>query len=318
MIKNPPLIKKAVEEMGGTIEKIIPERGVFLIKLKKEQILVSRKFQIARDFLSGNSLTSFKDLTYAVLKKNNLPMPKSVCFYRRTLHKTDIAEKLGQIKYPIVIKDAKGSNSKGVFTNIRRLSEARNIILREIANFSSLIAQEMVFGKEYRVLMLDKKAIGVLEMIPPRIFGDGKSTVRELIEAKQAGTAAKTKFDNFFHKLLEEQSTNLGAIIETGREVYIKKNSCLAEGGETKDATDFINPGIEKICAEATKAVGKYLSGIDLICSDISKNPEEQTINLLEINGTPDLYIHYNPTHGTTRNVIKPILAFILDLKKRS
>jgi energy-coupling factor transporter ATP-binding protein EcfA2 len=34
----------------------------------------------------------------------------------------------------------------------------------------------------------------------------------------------------------------------------------------------------------------------------------------LEINGKPDLYIHYNPTHGQSRNVIKDIIQFILKL----
>ncbi len=318
MIKNPPLIKRVVEEMGGTIDKIVPERGCFLINLKGEKIFVSRKFQIASDFLSGKALTAYKDLTYVALKENNIPTPKTVCFYKKTLNTNDSAKKLASLTYPIVLKDANGSNSKGVFTNIETLSEAKKLLTQEIKNFPFLIAQEMVFGKEYRVLILAKEAIGVLEMIPPRIFGDGKSTVKKLIEKKQLNKKQKTIFNKYLKKILEEQNVKLNTILKKDQEIFIKKNSCLAEGGETKDVTDLINPTLKKVCERAAKATGKLLAGIDIICEDISKDPSKQKFNILEINGKPDLYIHYNPTHGKTRNVVKDILEFILKLNQEN
>lgn len=316
MIKNPPIIKKVVEEMGGTIEKIVPERGYFCININGEKIFVTRKFQIASDFFSGSALTAYKDLTYAALKENSIPTPKSVCLYRKTLIGKELDKKLSCLKYPLVIKDAKGSNSRGVFTNIQNLETAKETILREMKKFSSLIVQEMVFGKEYRVLILKNKAIGVLEMIPPRIFGDGKSTVRELIKKKQAKKYNETKFDQTLREILKEQRTSLDSILEKDREIFIKKNSCLAEGGETNNVTELIHPGIERLCADAAKAMGKYLVGIDIICEDIGQNPAKQPFSILEINGKPDLYIHYKPTHGETRNVIRNIIEFILELKK--
>jgi len=93
---------------------------------------------------------------------------------------------------------------------------------------------------------------------------------------------------------------------------YIKKSSCLAEGGETKDVIDAVHPNIEKICVAASKVVGKYLVGIDIMCDDVSKDPSEQSFNIIEINGKPDLYIHYNPTHGQTRNVVEDIVKFMV------
>ncbi len=316
MIENQRIIKRVVGEMGGTIEEIAPERKYFCINISGEKIFVSRKFEIASDFFSGKALTACKDLTYVALKENGLPTPKSVCLYRKTLAESALGEKLAPLNYPLVIKDAKGSNSKGVFTDIKTVENAKEIIMREIENFSSLIVQEMVFGREYRVLVLKNKAIGVLEMIPPRIFGDGESTVKELIEKKQTRRYARTKPDKALNEILQEQGITLGDILEKNREIFIKKNSCLAEGGETRDVTALINPEIERICAKAAMAVGKYLVGIDLICDNISKRPTEQAINILEINGKPDLYIHYKPTHGKTRNVIKDIIEFILKLKR--
>jgi cyanophycin synthetase len=316
MKKNSLIITRVVQEMGGIIEKIVPERSCFSIKLRGEKILFFRKFQIASDFISGKMLTDYKDVTYVALKENDLPTPKSACFYKKSLHEKNVETELAPLNYPVVIKDANGSNSKGVFVNVKNLAEAKEIIFREIHTFSCLIAQEMVFGKEFRVLILGGMAIGVLEMIPPRVFGDGINTVKKLILMKQSEFSQKTTFDETLNKILKKQGLTLDDIPKKDQSVFIKNNSCLAEGGETSNVTESIHPGIEQLCVKAAKAVGKSLAGIDLICDDISKDPTKQSISILEINGKPDLYIHYDPTHGKTQNVIKNIIDFILELKK--
>jgi len=315
MKKNQSIIKEVVEEMGGTIEKIIPERKYFCININNEKIFISRKFEIASDFISGKMLTEHKDLTYVVLKKNNLPTPKSVCFYKKTLTSVNTEKKLSSLSYPIAIKDSNGSNSKGVFINIKNISEAKKIILREIDKFKFLIAQEMIFGKEYRVLILGNEAVGVLEMIPPRISGDGKNTIRKLIKKKQIKNFEKTEFDSTLNNILKDQRVSLDTILKKEQRIFIKGNSCLSEGGETKDATESIHPEIKKICVQAAKATGRNLAGIDLICDDIATHPSKQIISILEVNGKPDICIHYNPTYGKTQNVVKKIIYYILKLK---
>lgn len=317
MIRNSSLIKKVVGEMGGSIEKIIPERGCFYIMIDGERIFISRKFKITTSPFVGKELTAFKDLTYFLLEKEGIPTPKSVCFYRKTLLTDTVDEKLSSLKYPIVIKDADGSNSRGVFVNIMNPDEAKKIINEKISKFPRLIAQEMVFGKEFRVLMLKDKAIGVLEMIPPRIFGDGVSTIDDLITEKQKKAQQKTLRDQALIEILNKQGLSLETVLDKGASVFIKGNSCLAEGGETKDVTDIINSDIVSLCAEAEKLTRNYLVGIDIICEDITRSPHEQVFSILEINGKPDLYIHYNPTHGKTRNVIKNIIEFIVDMRKK-
>jgi len=315
MLKNQAIIKTVVKNMGGTFEKIIPERNYFYIKINNERIFINRKFVINNSFFSRKQLTNFKDLTYILLKENNIPTPKTTCFYRKTLNKINLEENLKQLSFPIVIKDANGSNSLGVFVNIETLEEAKKIILQEIKKYSCLLAQEMIFGKEYRVLILENKAIGVLEMIPPRIFGNGKNTVKELIEKKQKKTK-KTPFNNALVKILNEQKEKLTSVPKEGKEIFFKKNSCLSEGGETKDATAIINKEIVSLCVEVAKIVDKKLVGLDIVCDDIRKKTSEQNFNVIEANRRPDIYIHYNPTFGETRNVVKNIVEFILKLKK--
>lgn len=312
MIKNTLLIKKVVEEMGGTFEKVIPERGCYYIHLKGKSFLITRKFRIAKSFISIVGATEYKDLTYALLRRNSLPTPTTVFFFRKTFNPKDAANKLVNMKFPIIIKDSSGSNSKGIFPYIKNLKEAQAILNKELLSFRSLIAQEMIFGKEYRILLLDDKVIGALEMIPPRIFGNGKDTVAQLIEKKQEHARRKTPIDQALKRILKEQGFSLKHILGTGEIASIRKNSSLAEGGETRDVTGIVNKEIVSICAQASDAIGCHLTGIDIICNDISMDPASQIFGILEINGKPDIYIHYSPTYGEPRNVVKPILNFIL------
>jgi cyanophycin synthetase len=175
-----------------------------------------------------------------------------------------------------------------------------------------MIAQEMVFGKEYRILILDEKVIGGLEMIPPYALGDGVSTIRKIIQEKQDTTERRTDFDEKLEQILKQQNVTLESIMPKNEIAYIKKSSCLAEGGETSDVTDIVHGDIEKICVAASKVVGKALVGIDVMCDDISKDPKKQSFHIIEINGKPDLYIHYNPTHGQTREVVEDIVRFMV------
>jgi len=315
MIKNPPIIKKIVKEMGGSIEEIIPERGYFYIKLKGEKIFVSRKFKISRNVIVGGETTKFKDLTYAILKRNNLPTPKTVCFYE-TVKNPALRKKLSTLKFPIIVKDSEGSNSRGIFPNINTLKIAEDTIVKQIKKFSKLIAQEMVSGNEFRILVLGNNIIGALRLIPPRIVGDGKKTVLNLIKKKQKNTQRKTPLNSELNRILREQAVSLKSIIKKGEIIYLRKSSSLDEGGETEDVTEKVHTGIKNICLRAAKKVEKELVGIDIICDDVSKNPQKQSFNILEINGKPDVYIHYNPTYGKTRDVVREIIEFILKLRK--
>lgn len=314
MIKNPPLIKKVVEEMGGTLEEVIPERGCYYIHVRGKSFLITRKFRIAKTFIGIAGATANKDITYTLLRRASLPTPTTVFFFRKNFKPEDVTNKLATMKFPIIIKNSSGSQGKDIFPNIKNLTEAITVINKEILNFRCIVAQEMIFGKEYRVLMLDSKAIGVLEMISPSVLGDGKSTIAQLIAKKPKRAHRKTPLDQTLEKILAEQGFSLETILGVKEIASIKKRASFADGWETLDVTDQINPKITTICAKATDAIGDYLAGIDIICENISVDPAMQTFGILEINGKPDMHIHYNPTFGKSRNVIKDIINFILRL----
>jgi len=310
MNKNLDIIKNVVLEMGGVVEEFISERNCFYIKFKNKNILLERNFSISRQSFNSTKLTRCKDITSKLLLLNSLPSPKVEYFYNKSYDKNIALKKLKNLKYPIILKNATGSNSRGVFPDIKNNLEAIKILKKELPFYRSMIAQEMVFGKEYRILVLDKKIIAALEMVRPYIEGDGVNSIRKIIRKKQDTTLRRTKFDKELKQTLKNQNVN--SVLANKKIIFIKQNSCLAEGGVTKDVTNLVHKDIKGICVKASKVVGRYLVGIDVICNDISKKPTKKTFFILELNGKPDIYIHYSPTFGKSRNVVKSIIKFLL------
>lgn len=307
--KNLIYIKKAVKKLGGKLETISEPRFTYRINLGKKVFIFSIKL-ILRDSLAATSrLTKCKDLTTRLLEEEEIRTPQTFL-----INENATAVKLKSIfkklRFPIVIKDSQGSESRGVFTGIKSASEGLYIIKENLPVHKSMLIQETAIGTEYRVLVLDKKILGVLELIPPSVTGDGKTKTIDLIQRKQKCTPSKTPLDATLKKILDSQGERLNSIPAKGKKVFLRNNSCLAEGGVSIDRTDEISAALARICQRAIKTVGLRMGGIDLLCGDIKKG--ERDYSVLEINGKPDLYIHHKPTFGKPRDVSLEIIKYIL------
>jgi D-alanine-D-alanine ligase-like ATP-grasp enzyme len=305
------VVEGVVSDMGGTIEEFIPERNCFCINVLGKRVLLKRNISITRQTFVSAQQTTCKDITHKLLTENDLPVPMAQFFYANNYNKEQEIKKLNSLKYPIILKPSMGFGSRGIFPDIKNVKSAIKVIEKNLTQCKSMIAQEMVFGKEYRVLVLGDEIIAALQNIHPHIIGDGVSKVKEMIKEKQKTTEKKTKFDKKLKQVLESQGVSLKSVLPKGKIIYFKGHACLAEGGETKDVTDIVHEKVKDICVKASKTVGKYLVGIDIICDDISSDPIKGSFNILEMNGKPDLYIHYEPDHGKTRNVLKKIISFL-------
>ena len=195
-----------------------------------------------------------------------------------------------------------------IFTDIRSLDELKNAT----QNYhSSFLVQQMVVGTEYRLLVYKGKLLGALRMIPPSVTGDGKLSIKDLIERTNRERARKILVGENVLKTLKKSGLSLDSIPQKDEVVLLLKNSRLSEGGTTQDTTDLVHPDFIRLAWEATRSVNLNLGGVDLIAEDITKSLSDQKAYLLEVNTYPDISIHYEPDVGISRPVAKLILQDI-------
>lgn len=198
-----------------------------------------------------------------------------------------------KIGFPVVVKPNSGSQGKDVafVQNKKEFYRALNKIFRRdrIA-----IVQKPVYGKDYRLVVLDNKVISAYERIPLSITGDGKSNILELLEKKikkfkkeKRDVRIKITDERIINKL-KHQNLNLHSILNKNESVFLLDNANLSSGGDSIDVTNVVNKEFKNIAVDLAKKMGLKLCGVDLIVGgNISDRTNEYWI--LEINSAPGL-----------------------------
>ncbi len=185
---------------------------------------------------------------------------------------------------------------------------------------NSVIVEEFIEGPEYRFLVLGEEVVAVCNRVPANIRGDGKKSIRDLVEEKnrdpRRGEGHKTPLEKIQlgtveRDILASIGYSFDSIPAKDEIVYLRKNSNISTGGDSIDVTDIVHPEFKEIAKFSASAAGAVICGIDIISSAIEKKPDPRTYGILEINFNPVLYIHEFPYSGVPRHVGDRILDLL-------
>lgn len=220
-----------------------------------------------------------------------------------------------KIGFPVIVKPNSGSQGVGVSLvhNKREFySAVRSVFKRD----RIVLVQEPVIGKDYRLVILDNKLISAYERIPLNVVGDGKSTIGQLLKAKQKqfvassrDTQIKTDDPRIVIKL-KHQKLNFRSVPVKGQRIYLLDNANLSTGGDSVDITDKVHPMFKKLAVKLTLDMGLRLCGVDfMIQGDISDKPDKYWV--LEINSAPGLD-HYAKIGKEQEQIVEDLYLEVL------
>lgn len=262
-----------------------------------------------------------KVLTKSVLSRGDIQMPDTVVVQvdnpehiSLDNEARDVLKRHGRL----VVKPAKANHGDGVTVDIRSEADLRRALhfaYVEGGYQPDVLIQQMVFGREYRFLVLHNKVLAVAYRRPPFVIGDGTSTIRELIEQKntdqrrgEGHQAALTKI-----AIDEVENSNPQGFLEIvppkSSEVEVLKTSNLSRGGESVDVTDEVSTSLKNIAIRAAHACSLGIAGVDIVTNDISGDGKDSYV--LEVNISPGIRMHQFPSVGKSRNVAKTLFNAI-------
>lgn len=307
MTKNFKFLLEEARELGLSLDILYPEKEVVEIRNSSRKIVVKEVFSFPNDPFSASAvLARNKEITYHFWKRENIPFPHS-CYFK-SLAEFPLESDSLNLRFPVVFKKSNGKKSIGIRTNITSFPELAKIVAKSDGSF---IVQEMVFGKEYRLLIYKERLLGALELAPPQIIGNGIDTITTLIKHKNTHLQKKILLNEKVLQTLGKNGLSFDSTPGKSVLVLLQENSCLAEGGSSIDCTDIVHEKMLRLAIQAARAVNMRLAGIDVICENIAADPDTQKVSFLETNSFPSLSIHYDPTVGKPRRVIKDILEDI-------
>jgi cyanophycin synthetase len=264
-----------------------------------------------------------KGLVNDLLRADGLPVPEGLEFDASDLRAALAFLQSGPV--PCVVKPAGSSGGYGVTSGVSNEAQLMRARLRAARTDRRLMIERQIPGDAYRFLILDGELLDVVRRHPPRVTGDGRSTIEQLITAENRRRIAQRheaalwplKVDLDCVLTLEQAGLSLSTVPPAGVTVPVKRvvSQSMMRDNET------VREGVaEELVAEAVRAaqlVGLRLAGVDLITPDPGESMAGAGGAILEVNGPPGLNYHYDVADpGNATRVAVPILRKLLSPKE--
>jgi cyanophycin synthetase len=257
-----------------------------------------------------------KDETKRVLGNIGLPVPGGDVV--RTVEAAiEVAEEIG---FPVILKPLDASHGRGIssrLANTEELSAAWEVA-REYGR--RVVVEQFADGSDHRVLVINGKVVACAERVPARVIGNGRQSIRALIEEANrdprrgvghSKILTHLPLDQQTEDYLEKQGRSLETVPAEGEEVMLRPTANLSTGGTSIDRTDDMHPDNVTACEMAAAAVGLDIAGIDVMTPNISVPFRENGAVIIEVNAGPGIRMHTHPTEGTPRAVGAPIVDML-------
>lgn len=194
----------------------------------------------------------------------------------------------------LVVKVARGEQGKGVFVGLTTLPAVQDAIAAARSLCPEVLVEEQVQGDDLRLVVIDFKVVAAAVRRPPRVTGDGRSTLRALIEHQSRRRAAATggesriPVDAETERTLAAAGYSLDDIAPEGEIIQVRKAANLHLGGTIHDVTDEVHPALIRAAVAAARAIDIPVTGIDLMV----RSPREPDYAFIEANERPGLANH--------------------------
>jgi D-alanine-D-alanine ligase-like ATP-grasp enzyme/acylphosphatase len=255
-----------------------------------------------------------KNLTKQFLAEAGVSVPLGDNFDAKASDE-EIVQKGLKLGFPLVVKPSDGAAGKGVVANILNEEELREALVhvRKELKCPEVMLEQYIKGEDFRIYVIEDKVIGAVTRIPANVIGDGKSTIRTLVEAKNIERdknpyvyGRPIKLNKEARKLLSANGLNFDSVPAPGQKIFLTERSNISTGGDPVDITETLTPEIKEMAIRALNAVPGLVQGaIDMIV-----NKETNSGVVLEINSKAEISLHTFPAEGEARDMPAHIIDY--------
>jgi len=237
------------------------------------------------------------------LIKHGLPVPK---YAKLPLFSTKNLEKIfSELKKPVIVKPQTGSRARHTLTNINTFPHFESAVrtARQISPY--LVAEEHLEGYICRATVVGGVLAGFYRGSFPYIIGDGKKTIKELIEEKNKGRIERyhIRIVDELHDHIARSGFRIGDVLPKGIRLVLSHRAGQLFGGDTKEMIEDLHHSFVPIIEKAAKVVGFPVIGFDCIIPDPAEDARSQKWGIIECNTLPFIDVHYYALEGKPRNI---------------
>lgn len=262
----------------------------------------------------AESIAQDKELTKKLLHAAGVPVPLG----RPVISAEDAWAAAQEIGLPVVVKPRDGNQGKGISVNIATKEGVMTAYNTAKSFRDDVLVERYLPGSDFRLLVVGNKLVAASRRDPPLVIGNGKNTVRELVELVNADprrgeghatSLTKIRLDDIAKNRLKEQGLEENSVPAKGSRVILRNNANLSTGGTATDVTDDVHQEVAARAIAAAQMVGLDICGVDVVCESVLLPMEEQSGGVVEVNAAPGLRMHLSPSFGKGRDVGEAVIA---------
>ncbi|MDS2172442.1 hypothetical protein Q7C18_07025 [Nesterenkonia sp. CL21] len=229
-----------------------------------------------------------------------------------------------QLDGPVVIRPATGSAGVGVSWGVRTEEEFRaawayagaartNPLYRSL----SLLVEEQATGIDVRAYVVGEKTVAAVARLPLFIVGDGRATVRRLVDDAVAARARNAHLAKHPPEVDDDALADLGLraseVLPRGEHRDVSGTSNPLQGGITVDITAELREAHAELAVEAMWALpGLRAAGVDLLIPDLDGDDGAVVVDVAD---DADISLHRYPSHGS---LSRPANAVVEQMMRRA
>lgn len=330
-----PYRLRGFEEMEMSTQLLISDaikKGVQVRILDKEDQFLELKYNDKIEYVKNGNMTSKdsyispllmgnKTVTKKVLRENGYVVPDGEEYHSANEAKKNYWRVEGK---QFVVKPKSTNYGVGITVFKQAASqeayeEAIDIAFKED---SAVLVEAFAHGTEYRFFVLNGQTEAVLLRIPANVKGDGKRTIRALVEEKNThpyrgenhrAPLEKIKLGEIEQLMLKEQGYKPDSIPEVEQVVYLRENSNVSTGGDSIDFTSRMHESYKRIAAEIAEKMDAKVCGVDLMIEDYTNEStkDDPGYIALEANYNPAMHMHAYVYEGEGQRLTEKIIEML-------
>lgn len=194
----------------------------------------------------------------------------------------------------VVVKPVEGEQGKGISVNLSGAEELETAIARARAHCDRVLIERFCAGDDLRIVVIGFRVVAAAVRRPPMVLGDGRSTVRALIEkqsrrrAAATGGEARIPLDDETRRCVRAAGFEFDDVLPAEQWLTVRKTANLHTGGTIHDVTAELHPALREAAEKAARVLDIPVTGLDFLVPDVAG--EDYVI--IEANERPGLANH--------------------------
>ena len=206
----------------------------------------------------------------------------------------------------LVVKPARGEQGRGVAVELDTIESTERAIENARAICPDVLVESYHRGEDLRLVVINFELVAAAIRRPAQVVGNGRDTVRDLIERQSRRRAAATggesmiPLDQETERCVARGGFSLDDVPPAEMSFPVRKAASLHTGGTIHDVTAIVHPALADAAVKVARTIDIPVVGVDLIV------PNEQ--------GPDYVFIEANERPGLANHEPQPTAQRFIDL----